>query len=41
MNNENKFTLVLKTLDELRRTLKHEAEISTKLKQWCISILLK
>jgi hypothetical protein len=38
MNNENKFTLLLKTLDELRRILKHEAEVSTKLKQWCISV---
>ena len=38
MNNENKFTLILKSLDELRGKLKHEAEISTKLKQWCISV---
>ena len=38
MNNENKFTLLLKSLDELRRNLKHESEVSTKLKQWCISV---
>ena len=38
MNNENKFTLILRTLDRLRGKIKHEAEISTKLKQWCISV---
>ena len=38
MNNENKFALILKSLDELRGNLKHESEVSTKLKQWCISV---